>query len=734
VNETFIIHNEGPYFYGDLVTNKGLNKVANQLLSKKEKPVDELLEDKVWLLFKDMGFKEMNMDRNFKICAGAIQKQIDVFAKEGNNVFIVECKAQNEKGAKPLRKDIHEILNLRKDIIKSVCNYYECKVRVTFLLVTSNIIWSKEDERFALDAKKHNFLFWMDEELDAYINLVKQLGESARFQFYSLAFYGKKAYELEDITVPAIYGGKGKKKYYIFIIQPEKLLKIVYVHRREESNPKEVAETYQRMASKKRIDKICEFVNKGGFFPNNIIINFTKQPQFDKKAEVGDIVYGILKFPPYYGSAWVIDGQHRLYGYSNSEKKFTDTIPVVAFNLLSVKDQANLFVEINREQKKVSSNLLWELYSYIYQGSEDEKQNILRTISLIAKKINFDTTSVFYGRIRIPSALVVDKEKTNLTLANICDAIKDNKLVERKENLLYNENYDQTVNIASEVIKAFFDVVASSFKEDWDKGEKGLLRTNIGVRIFFILLRQLLRYLNYNNQQHVYKTRDLTKFKDETSRLLKPVIEKLKKMDDEQVNKIRRETGKGPIMNNAQQMAWWIKEAVDETFGKEILSRWAPPMPKEETDDKIRKLLEQTEISLREFLMKELKKIYGNLWYRQGIPGGVKNGIDEKIEKQIEKEPWRKEELSNLPIERRLTFSDTPHLREIIIYSDNWEHFKSIFIPDKEITTTRFKDFEFIRNKYQHFAEDECDTISKNLGYWGMRWIRKCIGLDKAEK
>jgi len=344
------------YFYGELVVGEELGRIAKERQNKdqevttlksdkdpylskgwkvkrelkrsvklfKEKQIDELTEDEVWVLFRNMGFTEMNKDRNFKIQAGPIEKQIDVFAKDGNNVFVVECKAQSEKGPRSLRKDIHEILDLRVDITKSIRNYYrERKIKVSFLLVTQNILWSPKDEELA---RQKGLFFWKESNLQGYANLTKQQGEEARFQMYSILFSGRKIKQLEDIEVPAMKGGMGRKKYYVFVIQPEKLLNgVAYVHRREETNPEEVSKAYQRMLKKSRLERIREYIDdEGGFFPNNIILNFTQKPTFESfgpKAEFGDIAYGMLKFPPYYGSAWIIDGQHRLHGYSKSRKK-----------------------------------------------------------------------------------------------------------------------------------------------------------------------------------------------------------------------------------------------------------------------------------------------------------------------------------------------------------------------------------------------------------------------------
>lgn len=752
------------YLHGDLIQDKELEKTAKRRQKKyreitvskenkdayinqgwklkkeykrsvklfKEKEIDELLEDEVWLLFKSMGFKEMNKDRNFKIQAGTIKKQIDVFAKDDSNVFVIECKAQAEEKARSLRKDIHEILNLRKDIIESVRKHYKRKLRISFLLISKNITWSSTDENIAIDNRKNSFFFWKEPELQGYINLTNQLGSSARFQMYTVLFVGKKIPELSNIEIPAIYGGKGKNKYFSFIIQPEKLLKITYVHRREESNPQELSGTYQRMLKKGKLAKICNFINSKHFFPNNIVLNFTEDPIFERKDEVGDIVYGILKFPRYYGSAWVIDGQHRLYGYSETKRKTTDTLPVVAFVKLRNIEQAKLFVEINKEQTPVSSNLLWDLYPDIYHGIEEETYQILRAISLTVKRLNSDTDSPLYKHIYIPSVPKEPRGITNLTIANVCDGLKDNKLLNMEDGLLYKDDYEQTVEVATNIIKAYFKVIANSFTQDWKKGDKGLFRTNIGVRVFLIILRQLLRYLKYEGMEKVYRKKDLSEFENKTKEILGPILDKLKKMSDAERDKIRKGTSKGMVMENAQRLVWDLKEELG--FGRELWHKggWAPGIPSEESDENIRGLLEETEKSLRDFIIIELKRQYGNNWWKQGIPPGVRDQIKEKIDAQMNAEPWRRQELTNLSPERKFKgFVDTPHLKETIKFTINWRSFENVFIKDKEYTIAQFKSFEFVRNKYQHFVEHECDEISKNLGYWGMQWIRRCIGLSK---
>ena len=66
------------------------------------KPADEQLEDEVWSILAQMGFKEMSKARRFLIAFedGLPPRQIDVFAKGDETVIIVECTRKESPGRK----------------------------------------------------------------------------------------------------------------------------------------------------------------------------------------------------------------------------------------------------------------------------------------------------------------------------------------------------------------------------------------------------------------------------------------------------------------------------------------------------------------------------------------------------------------------------------------------------------------------------------------------------------
>jgi DGQHR domain-containing protein len=764
------IPNSGPNFFGDLIDGSSLDEVAkeraktysevkinpsektkymdmgwsfekqlrNSVIMRKEKGTDKLLEDDVWLVFKNVGFEVMNKDRNFKISVPSRdKKQIDVFAKDEYNAFVIFCTSQEKEGlSNSLKSKIHEISDLKIEITAEIQKHFREKIRVSFIIVTKNILWNKTDEQLASEKR---IFFWKEDELEAYKMLGKQLDHAAKYQMYSILFGDRVCTEVGKIKVPAMRGGKGKEKYYLFLMHPEELFKIAYVHRREKSNPQEIRTTYQRMVNKKRLDEIGEFIDNGHQFPNNIILSFKQKPTFEQNPKIEDvkkISYGLLIFPPYYGCAWIVDGQHRLYGYTKSQHAAEHTLPVVAFENLDVNEQANLFVDINEKQKAVNKNLLWELYPDIYEGSEKEESQQLCAISLIAQRLNSEKDSVFYKHIEIPSILLKNKEKEecNLTLTNICDAIKENNLITRGEGLLFEDCYENSIKSTSEKIEAYFSVFVEFLRNDWENGRRGLIRTNNGIRVLFIIFRQLLKYLKFSGKEEVFLCKNLTKFKEETKTIIKPILEHLKNIDSEERDDIRKGSNKALMMRNTQKLLWELKEQTG--FGMELWvdgKGWSPPIPKEEDNDElIRQLINKTLLETKKFIIAKLKAIHQEKWWVEGVPQGIKENIQKNIASNLTKYPYKAEEFKLYSYENKfLEFSSPSDLKEVIKYGKNWHELSHIF-GDAEYASSQFKSFENIRNMYVGHEERKVnvDEIEKKLGYWGTKWIRRCVGLD----
>src|SRR5215475_5617193 len=72
-------------------------KLKRKTKVKREKEIDERLENRFWMLLFKLGYPELSDGRDFKILierkgAEPLRKQIDVFGKDDETVIVAECK------------------------------------------------------------------------------------------------------------------------------------------------------------------------------------------------------------------------------------------------------------------------------------------------------------------------------------------------------------------------------------------------------------------------------------------------------------------------------------------------------------------------------------------------------------------------------------------------------------------------------------------------------------------
>jgi DNA sulfur modification protein DndB len=108
---------------------------------------------------------------------------------------------------------------------------------------------------------------------------------------------------------------------------------------------------------------------------------------------------GWLDIRPSYKSAWIIDGQHRLFAYSGHPRAKKASLSVLAFESLLPSKQAELFIDINAEQKSVKQSLLQEMYAELNWNSDKPEERISAVVSKAIQSLNSDPESPLYGRI-----------------------------------------------------------------------------------------------------------------------------------------------------------------------------------------------------------------------------------------------------------------------------------------------------------------------------------------------
>jgi DGQHR domain-containing protein len=83
-----------------------------------------------------------------------------------------------------------------------------------------------------------------------------------------------------------------------------------------------------------------------------------------------------LEFADRPGAFLILDGQHRVYGFSKAQTQLR--VPVVVYNGLSRRDETRLFIDINTKQRPVPAQLLLDIKRLA--EIEDSSESTLREI------------------------------------------------------------------------------------------------------------------------------------------------------------------------------------------------------------------------------------------------------------------------------------------------------------------------------------------------------------------
>ncbi|TGY44104.1 DGQHR domain-containing protein [Clostridium sartagoforme] len=659
---------------------------------RKDKPYDEVFEDKIWLLFANMGFTHMNKDRHFKMQYdyqnSDITQQIDIFAADDETVLIVECKASYElkdgNFKKPIEAFYAQINGLRKEALKKFPGR-----KVKFIWATNNYIMSKADLN---KLQEWDIIHFNDSIINYYIELVKHLGTCARFQLLGNLFANQEIRNMDNL-IPAIEGKMGGHKYYSFSIEPEKLLKIGYVLHRNEAN-KNMMPTYQRLIKKKRLQDVQGFINNGGYFPNSLIISIDtkgKGIQFDsipKQYKIESTIsrLGTLHLPKKYRSAYIIDGQHRLYGYSDSDYANKNSIPVVAFVDLKREEQIKLFMDINENQKSVPKSLRVTLNADMLWVSDNynERRQALR--SKIAQMLGEEDTSPLLGRIQIG-----ENEKSNIkciTIEAVQAALKKCSfftLFNNKNMIISDGTFDlgenqTTCDIFYPFIEACFAYIKDNLETEWDKGEDGILTINRGIQGIIRVINDIVNHLK--NQNINLKQCNKEDLLNKVIYYLDPLIQFIDEISDDERNEL-----KGFLGGGADNKYWrTFQKAISDTrkdFNPEGLEEYWRDKAKIFNSEAI-VILKESTLYIKDIIRTQLNNYYGNNWLINGVP----KNIYKKAKTEADDQNY--EYQKNGDYGQEVSIWDCININDCSIivcnYGKNWsEIFEKIFVRPKDI-------------------------------------------------
>lgn len=232
---------------------------------------------------------------------------------------------------------------------------------------------------------------------------------------------------------------QGRHSFYTLTMPSEVLARTCKVSTRKE-DPKK---GFQRALDEKRAMEIAQYIDQGlGTIPNSIVLS--AQPDADLKV-VGR--GKTLEFADTPGAFLILDGQHRVYGFSKAKTQLR--VPVVIYNGLTRRDESRLFIDINTKQRPVPPQLLLDIKQLA--EIEDESESILRSL--------FD---MFYGDINSALFGILaphESEKNKITRVTFNSSVKP--LLE----LFSNRERSEIFAILNAYVAAFGTVFAQKFNE-----------------------------------------------------------------------------------------------------------------------------------------------------------------------------------------------------------------------------------------------------------------------------
>jgi DGQHR domain-containing protein len=652
---------------------------------KRQKSHDKWLEDRVWCLLYAMGYPVLNGE-HFKIsfarADGSVgRKQVDVYAEDEETVFVVECKSREERGRRSLQKDIHETICLQSFFRTSINKRFQNKPKpkIIWAYATNNILWSTPDiER----AEASDIKIITENELQYFETFVRHMGPAGKYQILGEFLRGQKVPGLSDVKLPAIRGKVGGETFYSFVASPRHLLKIAFINHQALNHP-DGRPAYQRMISSARIKEIGAYIEKGGFFPTNILVNFSDTLRFDlisnKENTDPGVKFGWITLPSKYRSAWIIDGQHRLYGFSHLDDDYLDQcLFVLAFEKMSVQKEADLFITINHKQKSVPRSLLVSLLADIRIGDSDPSTALSAIGSAVVRALNTDKTSPLARRFAIHG--VPPEPTQNLTISEAVNGLRRSGLIGKVTGKtlapgpLSAGTDNDTIKRASSVLSSYFEEVRAANPSRWESGRNAYIAVNPGVRAHLTVISEVAKYLAHKKALDFWLM-EPDEFAKHIIKFCRPIFEFVKDASDDEVStKFSRKFGEGGVKEYGYHLMDILTE-VHGDFGTEEFQRWVEQSNSEMIENVNQFLMKLAE-RLTNYVINTLKKIHGVQRLPSDEPAYWEIGVESERIRRNAFEAQQRDKKRRKPKEAYLNIVD---LAEIVKQPNNWDHFEHVF-------------------------------------------------------
>ncbi len=263
---------------------------------------------------------------------------------------------------------------------------------------------------------------------------------------------------------------------YFFLIKVKDILPLYYVSVRGKHNEEGAV---QRTLNKRRISSIRDFILRGNSFFNTFVLNWNNT---EHNIIIED---GKIEIPIIPQSFQVIDGQHRLEGLKEAELEDENVgkkeILVALTRNLTTKQSAEIFLNINSEQKPVPQSLVYDLF-----GELDNKELHIERSGDIAEILTSNSESPYYNCIKKPGT---PSGTGKIDLSTVVNSLKEHL---KKDKGFYKYGIDELEN-QSKVILNYFTSIKSYYDNEGNWLQlKNPFMTNAG---FFAATKFLVEHI-----------------------------------------------------------------------------------------------------------------------------------------------------------------------------------------------------------------------------------------------
>lgn len=452
-------------------------RVVSRDLKSRIKSVEDSdidFENRLWRVIRELQPTEITVGRDPVVSWKDFPYRPDLFAVFEN--FVVVAEARYTSSSTFLLQGLSKLEEAKSYLNSLIRQEYENKKLLLLFAVKD-----KQDLNDTIQKRANNAgIKIVDErDIDYYLKLSKEAGIGIYYQFFSMVAPSLLAVDNKDVW--AIKVKEGKRTKYIFSINPQELLERAFVSHRELNSPEQSLIGYQRMIRKKKLKEISEYIKENEGFPSPIVVSIKGEvfdtishSRFPKQHE--DIEFGTLHLPAKPKTIYIVDGQHRLYGYTLLPRSSKYFINVIAYKGLRGTDEGTMFVDINLKQTKVPSQLLWELYPDILSPLDNDyhKAVISRAVEEVA--ISDDVK----GKIQHISS----GAKGNISFPTLCSEIEKVGLVTKGGagiiGGIAGNDWDAQSKRLTVILSAFFEAINSYSESHYDVNKRFFLQ-NTGI-------------------------------------------------------------------------------------------------------------------------------------------------------------------------------------------------------------------------------------------------------------